>query len=58
VGNFASLEQTRSLADQANQIGRMDAIIHNAGVFGDDQRNASPEGHPRVLAMNTLAPTC
>ena len=35
VGDLASLEQTRSLADQVNQLGRMDAVIHNAGVYGD-----------------------
>jgi NAD(P)-dependent dehydrogenase (short-subunit alcohol dehydrogenase family) len=56
VGDLASQEQTRSLADQVNQLGRMDAIIHNAGVYGDTQRTLGPEGHPRVLAVNTLAP--
>ena len=44
------------LADQVNQLGRMDAVIHNAGVYGDSDRHPSPEGHPRVLAVNTLAP--
>ena len=34
----------------------MDAIIHNAGVYGDRERHPSPEGHPRLLAVNTLAP--
>lgn len=56
VGNLASLEQTRSLADQVNHLGRMDAVIHNAGVYGDTGRHPSPEGHPRVLTVNTLAP--
>ena len=56
VGDLASLEQTRSLADQVNQLGRMDAVIHNAGVYGDTGRHPSPEGHPRVLTVNTLAP--
>ena len=56
VGNLASLEQTRSLADQVNQLGRMDAVIHNAGVYGDTGRHPSLEGHPRVLTVNTLAP--
>ena len=56
VGDLASQEQTRSLADQVNQLGRMGAIIHNAGVYGDNQRTPGPEGHPRVLAVNTLAP--
>ena len=56
VGDLASVQQTRHLADQVNQLGRMDAVIHNAGVYGDRDRNPSPEGHPRVLAVNTLAP--
>lgn len=56
VGDLASEEQTRRLADQVNDLGRMDSIIHNAGIYGDTSRNPSPEGHPRVLAVNTLAP--
>jgi NAD(P)-dependent dehydrogenase (short-subunit alcohol dehydrogenase family) len=34
----------------------MDAIIHNAGVYAERDRNPTPEGHARVLAVNTLAP--
>ena len=56
VGDLSSTQQTRELADQINRLGRMDAIIHNAGVYGDRQRHPSPEGHPRLLAVNTLAP--
>ena len=56
VGNLADLEQTRSVADQVNQLGRMDAVIHNAGVYGDTGRHPSLEDHPRVLTVNTLAP--
>jgi NAD(P)-dependent dehydrogenase (short-subunit alcohol dehydrogenase family) len=56
IGDLASAEQTHGLADQVNQVGRMDVIIHNAGVYGDARRHPSPEGHPRVLAVNTLAP--
>jgi NAD(P)-dependent dehydrogenase (short-subunit alcohol dehydrogenase family) len=56
VGDLASAPQTRHLADQVNQLGRMDVVIHNAGVYGDRDRHPSPEGHPRTLAVNTLAP--
>ena len=56
VGDLASGEQTRRLADQVNELGRMDAIIHNAGVYADSHRRPGPEGHPRTLAVNTLAP--
>lgn len=56
VGDLASGKQTRRLADQVNEVGRMDAIIHNAGVYADSDRHPSPEGHPRTLAVNALAP--
>ena len=56
VGDLASAVETRRIADQVNAISRMDAVIHNAGVYGDRDRNPNREGHPRVLAVNTLAP--
>jgi NAD(P)-dependent dehydrogenase (short-subunit alcohol dehydrogenase family) len=56
VADLASQQQTRELADQVNALGRMDAIVHNAGVFGEAQRYPTPEGHPRTLAVNVLAP--
>lgn len=56
IGDLASAAQTRSLADQVNKIGRMDAVIHNAGIFRESSRGATPEGHAKVLAVNTLAP--
>ena len=39
-----------------NDIGRMDTVIHNAGVFLEPSRSATAEGHPKTLAVNTLAP--
>jgi len=56
VGDLRSAAQTRSIADQVNVIGRMDAIIHNAGVYTERSRGSTPEGHAGVLAVNTLAP--
>ncbi len=56
VGDLASAAQTRALADQVNKLGRMDAIIHNAGIFREASRGATPEGHAKVLAVNVLAP--
>ena len=46
VGDLSDLEQVREVAEQANEIGRMDAVIHNAGV-GDG---------PAVLPVNVVAP--
>src|SRR5262245_25566708 len=56
IGDLASAAQTRALADQVNKIGRMDAVIHNAGIFRESSRGSTPEGHAKVLAVNVLAP--
>lgn len=46
VGDLSDLEQTRAIAGQVNRLGRMDAVIHNAGVISG----------PHVLAVNVVAP--
>ena len=56
VGDLQSLAETKSIADQVNAIGRMDSVIHNAGVYTERTRGATPEGHAGVMAVNTLAP--
>lgn len=56
IGDLASAAQTRSLADQVNKIGRMNAVIHNAGIYREPNRGTTPEGHAKVLAVNVLAP--
>jgi NAD(P)-dependent dehydrogenase (short-subunit alcohol dehydrogenase family) len=56
IGDLASAAETRELAGQVNDIGRMDAVIHNAGVFLEPSRSATAEGHAKTLAVNTLAP--
>jgi len=55
VGDLRSATETRSIADQVNAIGRMDAVIHNAGVYSQQSRSSTPEGHAGTLAVNTLA---
>jgi NAD(P)-dependent dehydrogenase (short-subunit alcohol dehydrogenase family) len=45
-GDLADLDQTRAVADQANALGRMDAVIHNAGVYSGSA----------VLPVNVVAP--
>jgi len=56
IGDLASAAETRELAGQVNKIGRMDAVIHNAGVFLEPSRATTAEGHAKTLAVNTLAP--
>lgn len=56
VGDLSSAAETRSAAEQVNSVGRMDAVIHNAGTYLEPTRGTTPEGHARTLAVNTLAP--
>jgi NAD(P)-dependent dehydrogenase (short-subunit alcohol dehydrogenase family) len=54
-GDLASAGETRRVADQVNALGRMDAVIHNAGVYLTPGRAPTDAGHPTILAVNTLA---
>jgi NAD(P)-dependent dehydrogenase (short-subunit alcohol dehydrogenase family) len=56
VGDLSSAAETRSIAKQVNAIGRMDAVIHNAGIYTNPSRGSTPDGHSVILAVNTLAP--
>ncbi|MCA2412063.1 SDR family NAD(P)-dependent oxidoreductase [Rhizobium leguminosarum bv. viciae 248] len=56
IGDLASAVETRSIALQVNTIGRMDAVIHNAGIYLERSRGDTPEGHAKTLAVNVLAP--
>lgn len=46
VGDLSDLAQTRTVAEQVNRGGAVDAVIHNAGVL---------QG-PRILQVNVVAP--
>jgi NAD(P)-dependent dehydrogenase (short-subunit alcohol dehydrogenase family) len=46
AGDLADLDQTRDVADQVNRLGRMDAVIHNAGVYTGRT----------ILPVNVVAP--
>jgi NAD(P)-dependent dehydrogenase (short-subunit alcohol dehydrogenase family) len=56
IGDLALAQETRAVADQVNKLGRMDAVIHNAGIYREPNRGTTPDGHAKVLAVNTLAP--
>lgn len=56
IGDLRSAVETHGVAEQVNAIGRMDAVIHNAGVYRTRGREPTPEGHSTILAVNTLAP--
>lgn len=46
TGDLSHIEEMRAVADQVNGLGRMDAVIHNAGVFSGQE----------VLPVNVVAP--
>jgi NAD(P)-dependent dehydrogenase (short-subunit alcohol dehydrogenase family) len=46
VGDLSDLEHTRAIARDVNRLGRMDAVIHNAGVYTG----------PQVMPVNIVAP--
>lgn len=56
IGDLSSAAETRGVAEQVNALGRMDAVIHNAGVYNVPTRGDTPDGHATTFAVNTLAP--
>ena len=46
IGDLADVNQTRAVADQVNQLGRVDAVIHNAGIYSG----------PPIMPVNVVAP--
>jgi len=56
IGDLALASETKAIAEQVNKIGRMDVVIHNAGIYREPNRGTTPDGHAKVLAVNTLAP--
>jgi NAD(P)-dependent dehydrogenase (short-subunit alcohol dehydrogenase family) len=56
IGDLASARDVCAIADQVNAIGRMNTVIHNAGLYTVPERGSTLEGHATLLAVNTLAP--
>ena len=57
VGDLASIAEMRLVAEQANTVGRYDAVIHNAGVgYREPRRVETVDGLAHVFAINVLAP--
>ena len=55
VGDLADLDQTRAVADQVNQLGRLDAVIHNAGVYSGPQSCRSTSSPPTCSPPSSIA---
>jgi NAD(P)-dependent dehydrogenase (short-subunit alcohol dehydrogenase family) len=57
IGDLSDLRQMRDVAEQANKLGRFDAVIHNAGIgYREARRIETVDGLPHVFAINVLAP--
>ncbi len=57
IGDLSSIAQAKSVAEQVNELGAMDAVIHNAAVgYQERKRLETEDGLPHVFAVNTLAP--
>ena len=57
VGDLSSVAAVTGLAEQANALGRYDAVIHNAGVgYREPRRVKTVDGLSHVFAVNVLAP--
>ena len=56
VGDLAGIAETKSLADQVNELGPFDAVIHNAGVYGESYCGLTADGLPEMFVVNSLAP--
>ncbi len=56
IGDVSVIQQTRALAEQVNEIGPCDAVIHNVGIGSRAKREQTADGLPPIFAVNTLAP--
>jgi len=55
VGDLETIAGAREVAQQANALGRFDAVIHNAAVGYQEAHRVTADGLPHVFAINTLA---
>jgi NAD(P)-dependent dehydrogenase (short-subunit alcohol dehydrogenase family) len=55
-GDLSTIAGTRTVAEAVNELGRFDAVIHNAGIGYREGRVETEPGVPRVFAVNVLAP--
>jgi NAD(P)-dependent dehydrogenase (short-subunit alcohol dehydrogenase family) len=57
VGDLDSTKGVRSVAEQANALGRYDVVIHNAGLaYREPRRVETSDALAHVFAINVQAP--
>jgi NAD(P)-dependent dehydrogenase (short-subunit alcohol dehydrogenase family) len=55
-GDLSTIAGTTAVAREVTQLGRFDAVIHNAGIGYREGRVEVDPGIPSVFAVNVLAP--
>ena len=57
IGDLSTLSAMRDVADQANRMGRFDAVIHNVGIgYREPRRVETVDGLSQLWAVNVLSP--
>lgn len=57
VGDVVTLVGMHTVAEQANGLGRFDAVIHNVGIgYREPRRMTTEDGLSHLFAVNVLAP--
>jgi NAD(P)-dependent dehydrogenase (short-subunit alcohol dehydrogenase family) len=55
VGDLATIAGAKQVAARVNELGRFDAVIHNAAVGYREGHQVTADGLPHVFAINTLS---
>jgi NAD(P)-dependent dehydrogenase (short-subunit alcohol dehydrogenase family) len=56
VGDVSTIAATKSVAEQVNELGQFDAVIHNVAVGYREPHRETEDGLPHVFAVNVIAP--
>jgi NAD(P)-dependent dehydrogenase (short-subunit alcohol dehydrogenase family) len=57
AGDLSTIAGAKAVAEEANKIGGLHVVIHNAGVgYSGSRRVETEPGVPNVFAVNALAP--
>jgi NAD(P)-dependent dehydrogenase (short-subunit alcohol dehydrogenase family) len=54
-GDLDTIAGARTVAKRVNELGRFDAVIHNAAVGYRERHSLTEDGLPHVFAINTLS---
>src|ERR1700730_1026549 len=57
IGDASRLKDLHRMAEQLNEMGRFDAVIHNVGIgYREPTRGLTEDRLPHVFATNVIAP--